>query len=47
MAVREGEYLLLQQREKLFMLLRGGSRFHLFTVDKRFTEEREEQLMQL
>lgn len=47
MAVLEGEYLLLQQREKLYMLLRSGSKFHLFTVDKRFTEEREEKLMQL
>ena len=47
MAVREGEYLLLQQGQKQFMLLRSGSKFHLFTVDKRFTEEREEKLMQL
>ena len=47
MVVREGEYLLLQQGQKLFMLLRSGSKFHLFTVDKRFTEEREEKLMQL
>lgn len=47
MAVWEGEYLLLQQKEKLFMLLRHGNRFDLFTVDKRFTEEREERLMQM
>lgn len=47
MAVREGEYLLLEQRGRQFMLLRSGNRFHLFTVDKRFTEEREEKLMQL
>lgn len=47
MAVWEGEYLLLEQRGRQFMLLRSGNRFHLFTVDKRFTEEREEKLMQL
>ena len=47
MAVREGEYLLLKQGEKLYMLLRNADRFHLFTVNKRFTEEREEKLMEL
>ena len=47
MAVREGESLLLQQGEKLYMLLRSGNRFHLFTADKRFTQEREAKLLQM
>ena len=47
MAVKEGEYLLLQQGEKLYMLLGGKGGYHLVSVDKRFTAEREEQLLRL
>lgn len=46
--INEKEVLLLQQgQNKLFMLLRSGSVFHLVSVDKRLMEETEEKLMQL
>ena len=47
MAVQEGEYLLLQQSEKLYMLLGSGGTYHLVSVDKKLTEEREAQLLRL
>lgn len=47
MAVQEGEYLLLQQHEKLYMLLGGRGTYHLVSVDKKLTEEREAQLLRL
>lgn len=47
MAIGEGEYLLLQQRDKLYMLLGKAGKYHLVTVDRRFTEEKEEKLLQL
>lgn len=47
MEVHEGEYLLLQQKEKLFLLLGSRGGYHLISVDKRLTEEREQQLLRL
>ena len=47
MAVQEGEHLLLQQHEKLYMLLGGRGTFHLVSVDKKLTEERDAQLLRL
>lgn len=47
MAVIEGEYLLLQQNEKLYLLLGSRGSYHLVSVDKRLTEEREQQLLRL
>lgn len=47
MAVQEGEYLLLQQNEKLYMLLGSKGIYHLVSVDKKLTEEREAQLLRL
>ena len=47
MAVQEGEYLLLQQKEKLYLLLGSLGSHHLVSVDKRLTEEREQQLLRL
>lgn len=47
MAVQEGEYLLLQQNEKLYMLLGSKGTYHLVSVDKKLTEERETKLLRL
>lgn len=47
MAVQEREYLLLQQNDKLYMLLGGKDSYHLVSVDKKLTEEREAQLLRL
>ncbi len=46
MAVSEGQFLLIQQGQKQFMLLRNQDKFHIVTVDKRLTWEREERLLQ-
>ncbi len=46
MAVSEGQFLLIQQGQGQYMLLRNQEKFHVVTVDKRLTWEREEKLLQ-
>jgi len=46
-AVREGEYLLLQQGGRLFLLLGKAGKHHLVSVDRRLTQEKEEKLLQM
>ena len=47
MAIGDGAFLLLQQRDKLYMLLGKAGKYHLITVDRRFTPEKEEKLLSL
>lgn len=46
MALQEGQYLIVHQgQNKTFLLLRNGRLFHLVSVDRRLTEEKEEKLL--
>ena len=47
MGTQKDNPLLLQQGDKLYLLLGTEGTYHLFSVDKRFTAERENRLMQM